>query len=80
MNEDFIKFEADKRKENKTMLEQLKTVERLKAVLKENGIKQGWVAEKIGVNKVDMSRFVNGKAALSNPKHEKLLEWLKIYE
>lgn len=61
------------------MLEQLEAHNKLKEVLKNNGMKQIYVAEQIGASKYDISRFVSGKAALPFKKYQALLEWLKKY-
>lgn len=61
------------------MFEQMYGLNKLKDVLKNNGIKQIFVAEKIGASKQEISKFVGGKAALSIKKYESLLEWLKNY-
>lgn len=62
-----------------SMFEQMYGLNKLKDVLKNNGIKQIFVAEKIGATKQEISKFVGGKAALSVRKYESLLEWLKNY-
>lgn len=62
------------------MFEQLYGMEKLKEILRNNGIKQVFVADKIGASKQELSKFVGGKAALSTRKYELLLDWLKNYD
>lgn len=52
----------------------------LKEILKFKGIKQNYLAQRIGVSVVTMSNWVNGKAAPSTKNLEKLSEVLDVSE
>ena len=41
------------------------TGQKISEYLKENGIKQKWLADRIGVTETQMSNFLNSKATLS---------------
>ncbi len=74
-----VELTINERRKKTSMFEQMYGLNKLKDVLKNNGIKQIFVAEKIGATKQEISKFVGGKAALSVRKYESLLEWLKNY-
>jgi len=50
----------------------------LKEILKAKGIKQNYLAQRIGVSVVTMSNWVKGKAAPSKKNLEKLSEVLEV--
>lgn len=51
---------------------------RLKGVLINKGIKQKWLAERIGVSQVTMTNWVKGKSIPSKKNIEKLCEVLNV--
>jgi len=50
----------------------------LKEFLKTKGVKQNWLASKIGVSEVTMSNWVKGKSIPTQKNLEKLCEILNI--
>lgn len=48
----------------------------LKEILKIKGVKQKWLANKIGVSEVTVSNWVKGKAQPSDKNYQKLSEAL----
>lgn len=51
----------------------------LKELLKSKGVKQNWLAQRIGVSEVTMSNWVKGKSAPSLKNLEKLSEILNVH-
>lgn len=51
----------------------------LKELLKSKGVKQNWLAQRIGVSEVTMSNWVKGKSAPSRKNLEKLSEILNVH-
>ncbi len=50
----------------------------LKQLIQSKGMKQKWLAQKIGVSEVTLSNWVNGKAVPKEKHLEKLCEILEI--
>lgn len=50
----------------------------LKQLIQSKGMKQKWLAQKIGVSEVTLSNWVNGKAVPKKEHLEKLCEILEI--
>lgn len=65
-----------------TIFERRKTLifikDMLKEVLKSKGVKQNYLAQRIGVSTVTLSNWVNGKSAPSKKNLEKLSELLNV--
>lgn len=51
----------------------------LKELLKSKGVKQNWLAQRIGVSEVTMSNWVKGKSAPTKRNLEKLSEILNVH-
>ena len=51
----------------------------LKELLKSKGVKQNWLAQRIGVSEVTMSNWVKGKSAPTRRNLEKLTEILNVH-
>ena len=51
----------------------------LKELLKSKGIKQNWLAQRIGVSQVTLSNWVKGKSFPSKRNLEKLSELLNVH-
>lgn len=50
----------------------------LKELLKVKGIKQNWLASKLGVSEVSVSKWVKGKSLPSQKNLEKMSELLNV--
>lgn len=50
----------------------------LKALLKTKGVKQKWLAQKIGVSEVTVSNWVKEKSQPSEKNYQKLSELLNV--
>ncbi len=51
----------------------------LKEFLKSKGVKQKWLAQRIGVSEVTMSNWVKGKSSPTKKNLEKLSEILNVH-
>ncbi len=51
----------------------------LKELLKSRGVKQNWLAQRIGVSQVTMSNWVTGKSSPSKKNLIKLSEVLNVH-
>jgi plasmid maintenance system antidote protein VapI len=52
--------------------------QQLKGILDQRGIKQKWVAEKIGCSKQHLSNFIKGRYKLSDSKIHRLQQVLGL--
>lgn len=52
-------------------------LEQLKSTIKEKGFKRRWIAEKLGISEVHLSKVLNGKYKLTKKLKEKTLKLLE---